>query len=144
LPARPSGEHQPSGVDQSAQQGAQRDFGAPIDANVPSIALAEILAAPQAHADHVVRTRGTVHQVCQRMGCWMELRDGDGPAVRVPMAGHAFFLPKDCAGRSAEVQGRVVLRALTPEMRAHLEGEGATAVASVVSIDASGVRLGAR
>lgn len=121
--------------------GERRDFGARIDTSLPLTPLGAIIASPGDHATHVVRTRGTVHRVCQRMGCWMELREGEGPAVRVPMAGHAFFLPKDCQGEPAEVEGTVVLAELSPEMRAHLGSEGATALASTVSIDARGVTL---
>lgn len=101
--------------------------------------LAEISASPDAYADQVVRTTGTVAAVCQAMGCWMELRADGVEPVRVPMAGHSFFLPRDVAGREAEIEGRVALRTLSPEARAHLEGEGAMATASALSIDATGV-----
>lgn len=125
-----------------AEASAPRTFGASIDESIPITPLGAIIASPGEHAERVVRTRGTVHRVCQRMGCWMELRDGEGPPVRVPMAGHAFLLPRDCQGQPAEVQGRVVMQELSPEMRAHLGGEGATVLASTLSIDATGVRLG--
>ena len=101
--------------------GERRDFGARIDTSLPLTPLGAIIASPGDHATHVVRTRGTVHRVCQRMGCWME--------------------PKDCQGEPAEVEGTVVLAELSPEMRAHLGSEGATALASTVSIDARGVTL---
>jgi hypothetical protein len=74
------------------------------------------------------------------MGCWMELRErAGGPSVRVPMAGHRFFLPRDVAGRRATMEGRVVLASLSDEMRAHLASEGATLTSSTLSIHASGV-----
>jgi hypothetical protein len=125
-----------------AEPRARRTFGSSIDESLPMTPLASIIAEPGAHAERIVRTRGVVHRVCQRMGCWMELRDGDGPAVRVPMAGHAFLLPRDSQGERAEVQGRVELHELSPEARAHLGSEGATALASMVSISATAVRLG--
>jgi hypothetical protein len=101
--------------------------------------LATISGSPDTYADQVVHTSGTIERVCQAMGCWMELRAEGVEPVRVPMAGHSFFLPRDVAGRPAEIEGRVMLLALSPEARAHLEGEGATATASTLSIEATGV-----
>ena len=86
-----------------------------------------------------MRTEGEIARVCQRAGCWMELRAPDGPAVRVPMAGHSFFLPQDSAGRHATMQGRVQIREHSADVREHLESEGAQATASALSIEATGV-----
>lgn len=107
--------------------------------DTPTIDLADISAAPATYDGQIVHTAGTIARVCQAMGCWMELQADGVEPVRVPMAGHAFFLPRDAAGRPAEIEGRVALRTLSPEARAHLEGEGAVATASTLSIDATGV-----
>lgn len=107
--------------------------------DTPTIALADISAAPATYDGQIVHTAGTIARVCQAMGCWMELQAEGAEPVRVPMAGHAFFLPRDAAGRPAEIEGRVALRTLSPEARAHLEGEGALATAGTLSIDATGV-----
>ncbi len=114
-------------------------FGAPIDDALPLTPLADIVAEPERFRDRVVRTEGEIARVCQRAGCWMELRADEGPAVRVPMAGHAFFLPRDSAGRHATMQGRVTIQELSADHRAHLESEGAQATTSALSIDATGV-----
>ncbi len=122
-----------------AATGAQT-FGAPLDPARALTALSAIAASPDTFKDQVVKTEGEIARVCQSMGCWMELRStAEAQPVRVPMAGHAFFLPKDAAGRHATVEGRVALQELSPEARAHLAGEGATAVASALSISATTV-----
>ncbi|MEQ8454545.1 MAG: DUF4920 domain-containing protein [Sandaracinaceae bacterium] len=132
----PAADEHPDGA------GSANHFGAALDESMPTTALADILAEPTRFEGQVVKTEGEVARVCQRMGCWMELRqDAESPGVRVPMAGHSFFLPRDCAGRRATMQGRVALRELSPEARAHLESEGAVATASALSIEASGVVL---
>jgi len=115
-----------------------RLYGTAIS-DTPTLALADISAAPETYDGQIVHTAGTIARVCQAMGCWMELQADGVEPVRVPMAGHAFFLPRDVAGRPAEIEGRVALRTLSPEARAHLEGEGALATASTLSIDATGV-----
>ncbi len=124
------------------QEETARVFGTAPDESRPLTPLSAILREPERYRDQVVRTEGEIAQVCQRMGCWMELReDPSGPAVRVPMAGHRFFLPRDVAGRRATMEGRVVLASLSGEARAHLESEGATVTASALAIQASGVAV---
>ena len=127
-------------AEEAAEPGDGQLFGAALEPERALTPLAAIVAEPSRFAGRVVRTEGQIARVCQRMGCWMELRDGeDGPAVRVPMAGHGFFLPRDSAGRRAVMQGRVALRELSAAERAHLESEGARATASALSIEATGV-----
>ncbi|MBX3270299.1 MAG: DUF4920 domain-containing protein [Sandaracinaceae bacterium] len=140
-PSARLGESAPSApaAQPSPREPAASTFGAALDEGLPLTPLSAIVAEPERFRDQVVRTEGEIAQVCQRMGCWMELREGDGPRVRVPMAGHAFFLPRDAVGRHATMQGRVTLRPLTDDVRAHLESEGAQATASTLSIDATGV-----
>ena len=129
----------PAAPASAAATGAQT-FGAPLDPARALTALSVITASPETFKDQVVKTEGEIARVCQAMGCWMELRStAEAQPVRVPMAGHAFFLPKDAAGRHATIEGRVALQELSPEARAHLAGEGATAVASALSISATTV-----
>lgn len=117
-------------------------FGAPIDSNVPRVALAELMRSPEAHAGKMVRTEGEIQRVCQRMGCWMELSDKDAPgALRVPMAGHSFFLPQSVRGKRASVQGTLQVGKLSAAHKEHLESEGAQATTSDVSLAATGVAL---
>lgn len=116
-----------------------RLFGAALTEGREALPLATISATPEAYADQVVRTTGTISQVCQAMGCWMELTAEGAAPIRVPMAGHAFFLPRDVVGHTAEIEGRVMLVALSEGMRRHLEAEGATATGSALSIEATGV-----
>lgn len=147
--ARPRSEPSPaptapavvSGPVTGAGAPARRTFGVPIDRSVPDVALAAIVTEPERYRDQMVRTHGTVVRVCQRMGCWMEMRDEGTPTVRVPMSGHAFFLPRDAQGRPVEIVGRVRIAPLDQATRDHLAGEGATEVASALSIDALGVAV---
>jgi hypothetical protein len=48
---------------------------------------------------------GKVDAVCQKKGCWMELKNADGSAMRVTFKDYAFFMPKDGAGLTAIVDG---------------------------------------
>ena len=120
---------------------AQAQYGAPIDPATPQIALAELLGNPSAHAGKTVRTEGKIERVCQRMGCWMELADGSAGALRVPMAGHSFFLPQSVRGRRASVEGTLQVAKLSAAHKEHLESEGAQATTSDISLAATGVAV---
>jgi len=115
-----------------------RQFGSALT-DQSETALADIAAAPASYDGQTVRTEGHIERVCQRMGCWMEITATGATAVRVPMAGHSFFLPRDVAGHEATVQGRVRVTPLSPEARAHLASEGALATADELSIEATSV-----
>jgi len=117
-------------------------FGAPFATEVLEVSLASLIADPKPYAGQIVETNGTVSQVCQAAGCWMELAAaGTDERVRTPMAGHAFFLPKTIVGKLARVQGRVELIALSDQAKQHLEGEGAQATGSTLSLSAFSVAV---
>jgi hypothetical protein len=128
----------------SAEPAAQAPvlYGAAIDPATPQVALAELMKSPETHAGTPIRTGGVIRRVCQRMGCWMELHEpGLAGALRVPMAGHAFFLPQSVQGKRAEVQGTLEIAKLSEERKRHLESEGAEATTSDVSLAATGVSV---
>ncbi|MCC7535460.1 MAG: DUF4920 domain-containing protein [Deltaproteobacteria bacterium] len=110
-----------------------------------SVALPEILGEPSRFAGQTVKTTGVVRQVCQRMGCWMELAAEGSQArpVFVRMAGHAFLLPRDVVGRRATAEGRIAVRPLSPNEIAHYNSEGASLAegATTVELEATTVEI---
>lgn len=117
-----------------------RLFGSELDEARETTSLADIMAEPDRFEGQVVKTEGEITQVCQSRGCWMEIRpDAETAGIRVPMANHGFFLPRDISGRRATLEGTVVIAQLSEEDRAHLEAEGAQATDQDVSIEATGV-----
>jgi hypothetical protein len=104
--------------------------------------LSDLTASPERFAGQVIKTEGEITAVCQRMGCWMEMRSEEGaPTVRVPLAGHDYFLPRDVSGRHATIEGQVAIRPLSDAEREHLASEGAQAVATALQVSATGVVL---
>ena len=94
-----------------------------------------------------VLVRGRVADVCQRKGCWTILQDGE-TRVRVRFKDYAFFLPTDCNGREALVEGIVEVKTLSEAMARHYEEESTDGAPEAVQgprrevgITASGVRL---
>jgi len=52
-----------------------------------------------------IKLTGKVEAVCQKKGCWMNLTNGNGEKLRVTFKDYKFFVPKDCAGKTAFIQG---------------------------------------
>lgn len=48
---------------------------------------------------------GKVNEVCQKKGCWMTLRSADGTDMTVKFKDYKFFMPKDCSGKKATIEG---------------------------------------
>jgi Domain of unknown function (DUF4920) len=112
------------------------------------VALADLLATPEKFDTKTVLTEGTVRQVCQKAGCWMELATDDkSPGARVTFKDYAFFVPKDSQKNHAKVEGVVKLAELSEARAKHYTDEGATVPrgkdgkAREVQIVASGVEL---
>lgn len=55
---------------------------------------------------------GEVSEVCQKKGCWITLERSNGEMMRVKTMDQ-FFLPKNCSGKTAIIDG-VVKRVVTP------------------------------
>lgn len=124
-----------------------RTFGAavPDGATLP---VARLLASPETYSGQTVLVEGTVVDVCQNSGCWLTMVDGDRE-MRVRFKDYAFFVPKDCGGRTARIQGVFSIE-MTPvdEARHYLEDAGKhdeamkiTEPVQSYAFMASGVRL---
>lgn len=88
--------------------------------------LANVLAKPDDYSGKVVLVSGKVERVCQKKGCWMELRaDGAPTGVRVTFKDYAFFVPFDSVGATAKIEGNIEVKVLDKATADHLAGEGA-------------------
>jgi len=98
-----------------------KDFGAGITLERP-VALAEVVQSPESFSQEPVLLHGRVADVCQHKGCWTVLRDGEAH-VRVRFQDYGFFVPKDCVGEEAFVEGMVKVETLSEETARHYESE---------------------
>lgn len=125
-------------------------FGAEVPAG-DAVSVADVLTRPAAMTGKTILVEGTVHRVCQRKGCWMEITDSKDPdkgGCRITFKDYGFFVPPDSVGAAARVHGEVVGRTVAAADVEHLEAEGAhfankapDGSASEISIVASGVEL---
>jgi hypothetical protein len=122
------------------------DFGAGITLDSVS-EFRDVIQHPESYSEDPVVVRAKISEVCQRRGCWMVLRDGDSE-VRVRFKDYGFFVPKNCSGKVAFVEGRVKRDVISEKMAKHYAEESKRGdpseirgPQSVVSFEASGVRL---
>lgn len=102
-------------------------FGEPFAADLEAVTLASVLEKADDFADKTVKVTGTVDKVCAKKGCWMVMKpDGEGKeTVRITMKGYSFFVPLDCQGKKAVVEGVFSFKEVDEATRKHLaEDEG--------------------
>lgn len=70
-----------------------------------AISVDELATAMGDKTEIPVKITGTVTDVCQKKGCWMELKTADGKGLRITFKDYGFFMPKDCQGKTAIAEG---------------------------------------
>src|SRR5262245_53932637 len=63
------------------------------------LSVGEVMASAQALKGKSVRISGTIQNVCQQKGCWMELAGDKGESMRITTKDYGFFFPKGAAGQ---------------------------------------------
>jgi hypothetical protein len=82
-----------------------------------AVPIAALLETPTAHAGKTVVT-----QVCQSMGCWIEIGDPAlGRGVRFKAKDGVIVFPKEAVGRKVSAQGTFEEIATSPVREAHGE-----------------------
>ena len=69
-----------------------------------STPVATILGTPDNYIGKMVQVKGKVAEVCQMMGCWMQIQDGD-KTLRIKVKDGEILFPKDAAGKNAVAEG---------------------------------------
>lgn len=108
----------------STQLFAQEHFGKKISAD-GAITMAELDAQLKDKEKVEAKVTGKVSAICKAMGCWMKMEREGGEAMMVKMKDHKFYLPKDCEGKTAIIEGVASHKTTSVEMLKHYaEDEG--------------------
>jgi hypothetical protein len=100
-------------------------YGQEFDAEnaISMDSLESLMAAGQ--PIELVKVSGQIKEVCQAEGCWMTIQKKDGNGMRVTFNDHAFFIPKDLAGKTAMFEGKAYIETTSVEdLRHYAEDEG--------------------
>jgi hypothetical protein len=130
---------------QTSEDGKTIHRGAPF--NLKKSMTMDALASKAADfKGKPVQVTGTVTNVCLKKGCWMVLGGKEKTArARITFKNYSFFVPLDCAGSKAIVEGVVELKVLSEPERQHLADDAGKKLADIpkheMRLMASGVAL---
>ena len=72
-----------------------------------------------------MKVEGTVDAVCQKKGCWMTMPLGADDELFIRFADYGFFVPLNCQGRTAVMEGWAFKSVTTVvELKHYAEDEG--------------------
>lgn len=91
-------------------------LGKPLALKQPT-PIAKLSASPEAYVGKVIQVKGRVVDLCQKMGCWMNLVDpaGEGSPLRIKVKDGEIVFPKEAVGKMAVAEGKFVRLDLTRE-----------------------------
>ena len=90
---------------------AGQQLGKPFTLKEPTT-VAKVTADAPKLAGSTVQVKGKIAEVCQMMGCWMSLVDGD-KSIRIKVNDGDIVFPKDSVGRMAIAEGKLARIELT-------------------------------
>jgi hypothetical protein len=95
---------------------AETKLGKPLTLK-HDLSIAELLQHPDGFVGKTVQVRGKVSEVCEMMGCWMNLTDttADNKSVRVKVKDGEIVFPKTAIGKVAVAEGPFVKIEMTRE-----------------------------
>jgi len=85
---------------------AEVKLGKPLTLKEP-VSVATLLAHPSDYVGKTVQVKGKIVEVCQMMGCWMDLTNDEGQKVRIQVNHGEIEFPKDAAGKMAIAEGKL-------------------------------------
>lgn len=87
--------------------GAELRLGQPLTQAQP-MTVSALLRDAAAHEGKTVQVKGKITEVCQMMGCWMNLVDtSTQQSVRIKVNDGEIIFPKDAPGRMAVAEGKL-------------------------------------
>jgi hypothetical protein len=92
---------------------ADTPLGKPLTLKKPT-PIEKLAAKPGDYVGKTVQAKGKVAEVCQKMGCWMNLVDPDsGKMIRIKVKDGEIVFPKEAVGKMAVAEGQMVKLELT-------------------------------
>ncbi|MBT0587382.1 DUF4920 domain-containing protein [Alteromonas oceanisediminis] len=97
-------------------------FGAPFDAQLPQVDLADLLNNPKAYEQQPLTVETPVTKVCQKKGCFFIAQQGEH-TVRVAFKNYAFFIPTDSHGKRVWLNAQLIEKNLSDAQAAHFNAD---------------------
>ncbi|HYW41350.1 MAG TPA: DUF4920 domain-containing protein [Bryobacteraceae bacterium] len=84
---------------------ADTRLGSPLTLKEP-VSVAALLSHAGDYVGKTVQVKGKIAEVCQMMGCWMDLTNDEGQKIRIKVDDGVIVFPKDASGRTAIAEGK--------------------------------------
>ncbi len=86
---------------------AELKLGKPLTIAEP-VTVGALLDQPAPFVGQTVAVKGKITEVCEAMGCWMNLTDDSGRMVRIDVGDSSdIAFPKDSVGKAAIAEGKL-------------------------------------
>jgi Uma2 family endonuclease len=93
---------------------ADLKLGKPLTLKEP-MTIAVLLAKPSDYVGKTVQVKGKITEVCEMMGCWMDLVNAEGQKIRIKVNDGEIEFPKGSSGKIAIAEGSLAKIELTKE-----------------------------
>ena len=118
----------------SQEVGKTGSFGDQITAE-GAISPAELTSSMEGKNEiELVKVKGDVTSVCKKKGCWMKMDMGDGNEMRITFKDYGFFVPKDCDGKIAVIQGKAYIQETPVDELQHYAQDAGKSEAEIAAI----------
>lgn len=77
--------------------------------------IAEVNAKADELAGKTILVKGKVSEVCEMMGCWMQLVDESGKSIKIKVKDGEIVFPKESVGKMAIAEGKLAKIEMTKE-----------------------------
>lgn len=81
-----------------------------------------------------LKLKGTILEACQVKGCWMTMKVADDRSMRITFKDYGFFVPMDCSGKTAVVQGNLNLETIDIATLKHLAEDAGKSEQEIAAI----------
>lgn len=99
-----------------------------------AVTAGDFLAQMEGEDTLQVKIIGTITDVCQKKGCWMNIDLGDEQEMKVRFKDYGFFVPKDAAGKTAIFEGFAYMDTLSVATLMHYAEEAGKALEEIEAI----------
>ena len=98
------------------------------------IQLAALTTAMKGEEKKDLKIRGRVEEVCQKKGCWMVMKLGNGEDMRITFKDYKFFVPKDLSGKEVIIDGYAYVDTTSVKQLQHYAKDGGKSDAEIALI----------
>ena len=110
-----------------------QQYGSPVIAD-KTIDATNINAEMANEDADIIKVKGTVQEVCQVKGCWLTMDLGGDQSMRVTFKDYGFFVPTDCSGKTAVIEGQLTKETISVATLKHFAKDAGKSEKEIASI----------